>query len=80
MCHEGGWDLHRLADGRYQATHRDGRTLGPEPHPPGRNRPTRRNRTPGRDRPSGRNRTGNATVRPGKSTDRPPSRPPPQPD
>jgi hypothetical protein len=31
MCHEGGWDLHRLADGRYQATHRDGRTLGPEP-------------------------------------------------
>ena len=45
MCHEGGWDLHRLADGRYQATHRDGRTLGPEPHPPGRNRPTRPNRT-----------------------------------
>jgi hypothetical protein len=39
MCHEGGWTLHRLPDGRYTATHRDGRTLGPEPHPPGRNRP-----------------------------------------
>ena len=38
MCHEGGWTLHRLPDGRYSATHRDGRTLGPEPHPPGRNR------------------------------------------
>ena len=46
MCHEGGWDLHRLPDGRYQATHRDGRTLGPEPHPPGRNRTrTAANRT-----------------------------------
>ena len=39
MCHEGGWTLHRHPDGRYSATHRDGRTLGPEPHPPGRNRP-----------------------------------------
>jgi hypothetical protein len=39
QCHEGGWTLHRLPDGRYTATHRDGRTLGPEPHPPGRNRP-----------------------------------------
>jgi len=38
MCHEGGWTLHRLPDGRYSATHRDGRTLGPEAHPPGRNR------------------------------------------
>ena len=43
QCHEGGWTLHRLPDGRYTATHRDGRTHGPEPHPPGRNRaPTSR--------------------------------------
>jgi hypothetical protein len=43
MCHEGGWTLHRHPDGRYSATHRDGRTLGPEPHPPGHNRqPTSR--------------------------------------
>ena len=41
LCHEGGWTLHRLPDGRYRATHRDGRNLGPEPHPPGRNRPDR---------------------------------------
>jgi hypothetical protein len=39
MCHEGGWRLERLADGRYRAIHRDGRTLGPEPHPPGHSRP-----------------------------------------
>ena len=39
QCHEGGWTLHRLPDGRYTATHRDGRAIGPEPHPPGRNRP-----------------------------------------
>jgi len=39
MCHEGGWRLVRLADGRYRATHRDGRALGPEPHPPGHSRP-----------------------------------------
>jgi hypothetical protein len=39
MCHEGGWTLHRLPDGRYQATHRDGRVIGPEPHPPGHSRP-----------------------------------------
>jgi len=39
MCHEGGWSLHRLPDGRYTATYKDGRTLGPEPHPPGRARP-----------------------------------------
>src|SRR5215207_9275061 len=38
MCHEGGWTLHRLPDGRYSATHRDGRTLEPEPQPPRRNR------------------------------------------
>jgi hypothetical protein len=38
-CHEGGWTLHRLPDGRYLATHRDGRSIGPEPHPPGRSRP-----------------------------------------
>lgn len=37
--HEGGWTAHRLPDGRYLARHRDGRTLGPEPHPPGHNRP-----------------------------------------
>jgi hypothetical protein len=39
MCHEGGWRLERLPDGRYRATHRDGRTLGPESHPPGHSRP-----------------------------------------
>lgn len=37
--HEGGWTAHRLPDGRYLVRHRDGRTLGPEPHPPGHNRP-----------------------------------------
>ena len=37
--HEGGWRIDRLADGRYVAHHRNGRVLGPEPHPPGRNRP-----------------------------------------
>jgi hypothetical protein len=44
MAHEGHWTLTRLADGRYQARHRDGRTIGPEPHPPGHNRPPRRRR------------------------------------
>jgi hypothetical protein len=38
--HEGGWQLQRLPDGRYLARHpATGRTLGPEPHPPGHNRP-----------------------------------------
>ena len=49
MCHEGGWTLHRHADGRYTATHRDGRTLGPEAYPPGRHRPGRHR--PGRPPP-----------------------------
>src|SRR5688572_2187138 len=39
MLHEGHWTLHRDHDGRYQITHPDGRTIGPEPHPPGHNRP-----------------------------------------
>ena len=38
--HEGGWLLDRLPDGRYLARHpATGRTHGPEPHPPGHNRP-----------------------------------------
>jgi hypothetical protein len=38
--HEGGWQLDRLPDGRYLAHHpATGRTHGPEPHPPGHNRP-----------------------------------------
>jgi len=37
--HEGGWTAHRGPDGRYTMRHRDGRTIGPEPHPPGHNRP-----------------------------------------
>lgn len=37
--HEGGWTADRLPDGRYLVRHRDGRSLGPEPHPPGHNRP-----------------------------------------
>lgn len=33
LLHEGGWDLQRLPDGRYQARHRrTGRIIGPEPH------------------------------------------------
>ena len=39
MCHEGGWTLTRLPDGRYLFRHRDGKTIGPEPYPPGHNRP-----------------------------------------
>lgn len=39
MLHEGGWSLHRLPDGRYLVRSRDGRTIGPEPCAPGRNRP-----------------------------------------
>jgi hypothetical protein len=39
MCHEGGWALTRLPDGRYLFRHRDGKTIGPEPYPPGHNRP-----------------------------------------
>lgn len=37
--HEGGWTAHREPDGRYVVRHRDGRIVGPEPHPPGRARP-----------------------------------------
>ena len=39
MLHEGHWTLHRGDDGRYVMTHPDGRTIGPEPHPPGHSRP-----------------------------------------
>ncbi len=39
MTHEGHWTPTRLPDGRYQVRHPDGRTIGPEPHPPGHNRP-----------------------------------------
>ena len=39
MCHEGGWTLLREPDGRYLFRHRNGKTIGPEPHPPGHNRP-----------------------------------------
>ena len=40
MLHEGHWRLERLLDGRYQLHHpRTGRTVGPEPHRPGHNRP-----------------------------------------
>jgi Domain of unknown function (DUF222) len=38
LFHEGGWTLHRQPDGRYTIT-RNNRTIGPEPHPPGHNRP-----------------------------------------
>jgi len=44
MCHEGGWTLIRQPDGRYQFRHRDGKTIGPEPYPPGHNRPPPHNR------------------------------------
>jgi hypothetical protein len=39
LCHEGHWKLLRLNDGRYLLRHRDGKTIGPEPHPPGHNKP-----------------------------------------
>jgi hypothetical protein len=39
MLHEGHWTLHRGDDGRYLITHPNGRTIGPEPHPPGHSRP-----------------------------------------
>lgn len=39
MVHEGHWRLVRHRDGRYSLHHRDGRVMGPEPHPPGHNRP-----------------------------------------
>ena len=39
MLHEGHWTLRRDHDGRYAMTHPDGRTIGPEPHPPGHSRP-----------------------------------------
>ena len=44
LCHEGGWALLRLPDGRYLFRHRDGKTIGPEPYPPGHNRPPPHNR------------------------------------
>jgi hypothetical protein len=44
LCHEGGWTLLRLPDGRYLFRHRDGKTIGPEPYPPGHNRPPPHNR------------------------------------
>jgi hypothetical protein len=50
LCHEGGWALIRLPDGRYQFRHRDGKTIGPEPYPSGHNRP------PPHNRPSPHNR------------------------
>ena len=38
--HEGHWHAIRLPDGRYQLHHSTtGRTIGPEQHPPGHNRP-----------------------------------------
>jgi hypothetical protein len=45
LCHEGGWTLDRLLDGRYLFRHRDGTTIGPEPHPPGHHRPPPHRRT-----------------------------------
>lgn len=40
LLHEGHWTLERLRDGRYLMRHpTTGRTLGPEPPRPGRNRP-----------------------------------------
>ena len=46
MCHEGGWSLIRLPDGRYLFRHRDGKTIGPEPYPPGHNRPPPHHKPP----------------------------------
>jgi hypothetical protein len=45
MCHEGGWKLIRQKDGRYLFRHRNGKTIGPEPHPPGHNKPPPHRRT-----------------------------------
>ena len=43
LLHEGHWQLHRLPDGRYLIHHpTTGRTIGPEEHPPGHNRPAPR--------------------------------------
>ena len=43
LLHEGHWQLHRLPDGRYLMHHPGtGRTIGPEEHPPGHNRPAPR--------------------------------------
>jgi len=39
LLHEGGWTLTRQPDGGYIIRHRSGKTIGPEPHPPGHNRP-----------------------------------------
>jgi hypothetical protein len=43
--HEGGWSLHRLPDGRYIIRHHSGKVIGPEPYPPGHNRPPPHPRT-----------------------------------
>jgi hypothetical protein len=39
LLHEGHWSVERLPDGRYLLRHRDGKVIGPEPHPPGHSRP-----------------------------------------
>lgn len=39
LLHEGHWILLRHQDGRYSIRHPDGREIGPEPYPPGHNRP-----------------------------------------
>jgi Domain of unknown function (DUF222) len=45
LLHEGGWTLQRLPDGGYLIRHRSGKVIGPEPYPPGHNRPPRHRRT-----------------------------------
>jgi Domain of unknown function (DUF222) len=45
ILHEGGWTLHRLPDGSYIIRQRTGRIIGPEPYPPGHNRPPPHQRT-----------------------------------
>lgn len=39
LLHEGHWTVVRHPDGRYSIRHPDGREIGPEPYPPGHNRP-----------------------------------------
>jgi hypothetical protein len=45
LLHEGRWTLHRQPDGRYILQDRNGKTIGPEPHPPGHSRPPPRSTT-----------------------------------
>ena len=45
LLHEGGWTLQRLPDGAYIIRHRTGKIIGPEPYPPGHNRPPPHPRT-----------------------------------